>query len=69
MREKKITIFYTQSELFKYCNVWITISLQTGDTTYEVEVATAHTKGLFSMSDTVHSVQCVYEARYETLGE
>lgn len=36
---------------------------ETGDTIYEVEVATAHNKGFFSMSDTVHSVNCVYEAR------
>ncbi|XP_052680351.1 EGF-like domain-containing protein 2 [Crassostrea angulata] len=45
------------------CSLKRTENPETGDTTYEVEVATAHTKGLFSMSDTVHSVQCVYEAR------
>ena len=40
------------------------LSLQTGDTIYEVEIATAHNKGFFSMSDTVHTVKCVYESRY-----
>ncbi|XP_048779898.1 EGF-like domain-containing protein 2 [Ostrea edulis] len=45
------------------CALRKTENAETGDTTYEVEVATAHTKGLFSMSDTVHSVKCVYEAR------
>lgn len=38
--------------------------LKTGDIVYEVDVATAHTKGFFSMSDTVHNVKCVYQARY-----
>ncbi|XP_048779892.1 EGF-like domain containing protein 2 [Ostrea edulis] len=45
------------------CSLTKTKNNETGDTIFEVDVATAHHKGLFSMSDTVHQVKCVYEAR------
>ncbi|XP_022301506.1 EGF-like domain-containing protein 2 [Crassostrea virginica] len=49
------------------CSLKKTENPETGDIVYEVDVATAHTKGFFSMSDTVHNVKCVYQAR--RLGE
>nr|XP_022286542.1 EGF-like domain-containing protein 2 isoform X1 [Crassostrea virginica] len=45
------------------CALTKTQNNETGDTIYEVEIATAHNKGFFSMSDTVHTVKCVYESR------
>ncbi|XP_061167076.1 EGF-like domain-containing protein 2 [Saccostrea echinata] len=50
-------------EAISPCTLKKTENPETGDTIYEVEVATAHTKGLFSMSDTVHNVKCVYGQR------
>lgn len=45
------------------CSLTKTMNEKTGDTVYDVDVATAHHKGLFSMSDSVHKVTCVYESR------